>query len=98
MTEKTRKKYTEEFKRESVGLVTSQGLNISEAARNLGINSGVLGRWVRQRGGERGALFGSGRKSPEQEEIQRLKKENKRLHLEREILKKAAAFFARESS
>lgn len=98
MTGTTRKKYTGEFRREAVGLVTDQGLKVSEAARNLGIDPGMLGRWVRQLQGEEGSLSGQSRKSPEQEEIHRLKKENKRLQLEREILKKAAAFFAKESS
>lgn len=98
MTGKIRKKYTEEFRREAVGLVTGQGLKVSEAARNLGIDPGMLGRWVRQLQGEGVALTGRVRMSPEQEEIHRLKKENKRLQQEREILKKAAAFFARESS
>lgn len=99
MKGKQRKQYPAEYKREAVRLVTEQGYKISEAARNLGIHGGMLGRWVR-RGKEsgNGVVSGKGPLSPEQVEIQRLRSENKRLLMEREILKKAAAFFAKESS
>jgi len=99
MSEKKRKQYTEEYKREAVGLVRGQGYKITEAARNLGIDIGMLGRWVRQYNqGEQGALNNLERMSPQQEEIDRLRKENKRLRMEREILKKAAAFFVKEAN
>lgn len=99
MTRKQRKQYTAEFKREAVRLVIEQKYKISEAARNLGIHGGMLGRWVRraQQSGN-GVIFGKGPLSAEQEELHRLRAENKRLLMEREILKKAAAFFAKESS
>jgi transposase len=78
-------------------LVTDQGYSISEAARNLGIHANVLGRWKRE-------LTQAIQSSPAgtdlkalQEENRRLRKENKRFEMEREILKKAAAFFAKES-
>ena len=98
MAEK-RKSYTAEFKREAVRLVTEQQYGVAEAARNLGINVNMLRRWKREvADSENGAFPGKGRLSPEQEELHRLRTENKRLRMEREILKKAAAFFANEST
>ena len=95
---KTRKKYTREFKEEAVKLITEQGYQITEAARNLGINENMLGRWKREieGGGEVTQGFQGG--ATLQAELNRLRKENKRLKMEREILKKAAAFFAKETS
>ena len=98
MAEK-RKTYTPEFKREAVRLVTEHHYGMAEAARNLGINTNMLRRWKRELAeNENGAFPGKGRFSPEQEELHRLRAENKRLGMEREILKKATAFFAKESS
>ena len=92
-----RKQYTQEFKDSAVKLVTEQGYQLSEASRNLGVNLSVLRRWKR-------ATETGGRSSVTaltnedlQAELARLKKENHRLKLEREILKKAAVFFAKES-
>ena len=95
---KKRRKYTQEFKEEAVKLVTEQGYQIAEAARNLGVNENVLGRWKRdmERGGEESPGLKGG--AVVQVELNRLRKENKRLKIEREILKKAAAFFAKETS
>ncbi len=96
---KRRKKYTSEFKQDAVRLVTEQGYNQSEAARNLGIDRGMLGRWVKEfQTDESEAFRGNGKRTEEQEELRRLREENRRLKMEREILKKAAAFFAKESS
>ncbi|MFO8163787.1 MAG: IS3 family transposase, partial [Desulfatiglandales bacterium] len=81
-----RKKYTKEFKEEAVKLVTEQGYQIAEAARNLGINAGTLGRWKREIEDDVGGV--SSQKTM-QSEVSRLHKENKRLKQEREILKKA---------
>ena len=95
----TRKKYTTEFKRDAVRLVTEQGYNHSEAARNLGIDRGMIGRWVKEyKADESEAFRGNGKLTAEQEELRRLREENRRLKLEREVLKKAVAFFAKESS
>jgi transposase len=95
---KKRSKYTQEFKEEAVKLVTEQGYQIAEAARNLGVNENMLGRWKRQ-------IEGVGEEAPGLKggtamltELNHLRKENKRLKMEREILKKAAAFFAKEMS
>jgi transposase len=98
MAEK-RQTYTAEFKREAVRLVTVHGYGVAEAARNLGLNATMLGRWKREQEAREDRAFpGKGRLSPDQEELHRLREENKRLRMEREILKKAAAFFANELS
>jgi transposase len=95
----TRKKYTTEFKQDAVRLVLEQGYNQSEAARNLGIDRGMLSRWVKEAQEDEGEAFrGNGKRTVEHEELRRLRDENRRLRMEREILKKATAFFARESS
>ncbi len=97
MTQK-RKHYSKQFKIDAVKLVTEQGYNVSEAARNLGIHHSSLRRWKRQLETDGNQTFpGKGHMIPEKEELYRLRKENKRLRMEREILKKAAAFFANES-
>ena len=94
-----RKQYTKEFKLDAVRLVTEQGYTRAEAARNLGLNANMLGRWVQEsRADEHEAFRGNGKLTEEQQELRRLREENRRLKLEREILKKAAAFFAKESS
>jgi len=93
-----RKKYSQEFKQDAVKLITEQGYRASEASRNLGINISVLRRWIKELEKDKSNSFrGNGRMTPDQEEIRRLREENKRLLMEREILKKAAAFFAKES-
>ena len=84
----TRKKYTREFKQDAVRLVVEQGYNHSEAARNLGIDRGMLGRWVKEfQEDEREAFRGNGKLTTEHEELKRLLEENRRLKLERDILK-----------
>jgi len=94
-----RRQYTDEFKRDAVRLVTDQGYGVTEAARNLGINAHMLGRWKRQAERQRnGSVAGKGHEPAEHEEVLELRKEVKRLRREREILKKAALFFANESS
>ena len=97
MTEK-RKNYTAEFKREAVRLVTEQGYSMSQAARNLDINLNMLRRWKRQIEEQGHSAFpGKGNLPPDQEELHRLREENKRLRMERDILKKTVTFFANES-
>ena len=89
-----RRKYTTEFKEEAVRLVTEKGYSIAEASVNLGINPNLLGKWKKALSGK--AL--QGRSSEDlRSENKRLRRENARLVMEREILKKAAAFFAKES-
>ena len=96
MTKRTRRKYSKEFKEEAVKLVTEQGYGVSETARNLGINANMLGRWKKEFNAEAEGEGGSGSAAAMQAELKRLRKENKRLKQEQEILKKAAAFFAKE--
>ena len=93
-----RKKYSKEFKLDAVSLVLEQEYTKSEAARSLGINPNMLGRWIKQYESEDDQSFrGNGKLSPEQEQIRELKNQVKRLELEKEILKKATVFFAAET-
>jgi len=97
MTEGSRRQYTAEFKREAVALVTEQRYKIAEAARSLGIRPNLLGRWRQEYLSDTEHAFpGTGHQN-EADELTRLREENRRLKMEREILKKAAAFFAKES-
>jgi len=94
-----RRTYTSEFKVEAVKLVTEKGYSVAEACRSLGVGETLLRSWMaalQEKGAE--AFPGHGRLSPQEEEIRRLRAENQRLLAEREILKKAAAFFAREAT
>lgn len=95
---KEKKKYTKEFKLDAISLVKDHGYTRIEAAKSLGIDRQLISRWLKEEemaGGE--SFRGRGKLSPEQLEIRRLKEENKRLKMEKEILKKAAAFFAQET-
>ena len=84
----TRKKYTREFKQDAVRLVTEQGYNQSEAARNLGINRVMLGRWVKELEEDESEAFrGNGKQTSEQALLRQLREENRRLKMERDILK-----------
>jgi transposase len=92
-----RKKYSKEFKLDAVSLVTDQGYSRAAAARSLGLNSNMLGRWVSEHRTDGGQSFrGNGKLTPEQEEIRKLKSQVKNLQMEKEILKKATVFFAKE--
>jgi transposase-like protein len=85
----TRKKYSKEFKLDAISLVTDQDYTRAEAARNLGINANMLGRWVQEGQSVDGqACRGNGKLTPDQEENRQLKAEIKRLKMEKEILKK----------
>jgi transposase len=93
-----RKRYSKEFKLDAVSLVLDQGYSRAEAARNLGLNGNMLGRWVSEQQADAGQAFrGNGKLTPEQEEIRKLKSQVKNLRMEREILKKATVFFAKET-
>ena len=94
-----RRTYTTEFKTEAVKLVTEQGYSVAEAARSLGLHENLIRSWKQafQDQGKQ-AFPGQGKLSPFEEENRRLRVENKRLLAERDILKKAAAFFARETT
>ena len=94
-----RKQYSKEFKLDAISLILDQGYTIAEAARSLEIRANMLGRWIKeQQTDDDGQSFrGNGKLKPEQEEIRRLKVENKQLKLKRQILKEAAVFFAKET-
>jgi transposase len=92
-----RKHYSKQFKIDAVKLVTEQGYKVSEAARNLGIHHSSLRNWKKQLETDGNQSFpGKGHMTSDKEELYRLRKEVKKLRMEREILKKAAAFFANE--
>ena len=91
--------FTREFKVEAVKLVKERGVSVSQASRDLGIHLNVLRQWIRDVDADPEQAFpGQGKVKPEQAEIERLKKEVAKLKMERDILKKAAAYFAREST
>ena len=93
-----RKKYSKEFKLDAVSLVKEQNYKHSEAAKSLGINVNMLGRWIRESDSDDGLAFrGNGKLTPDQEEIRNLKAQVKRLEMEKDILKKATVFFAAET-
>lgn len=94
----TRKKYSKEFKLDAISLVLEQGYTRAEAARSLEINANTLARWIKEHESADGQAFrGNGKLSPEQAEIRRLKEANRRLKMEKDILKKATVFFAKET-
>lgn len=93
-----RRTFSKEFKRDAVSLVIDQGYTCVEAAKSLDIHEKMLSRWIKeQKEYSDGAFRGRGRLRPEQEELRQLREENKRLKMEKEILKKAAVFFAKET-
>jgi transposase len=93
-----RKKYSKEFKLDAISLVTDQGYTRIEAASSLAIQPNMLGRWIKEQQADDGQAFrGNGKLTPEQAEIRQLKEENRRLKMEKDILKKATVFFAKET-
>lgn len=89
-----RRTFTREFKESAARLVTEQGYSQSQAAESLGVDRASIALWVRQSGPPPAAPAGA--EADLLKEVERLRAENKRLLMEREILKKATAFFARE--
>ena len=92
-----RRKFSAEYKAETVRLIQRSGKSIGQMALELGISETALRRWVEQAEVEAGRGSEGALKRIEREELVELRGENRRLRLEREILKKATAFFARES-
>jgi transposase len=91
----TKPPYPPEFRREAVQLAQSTERSIAQVARDLGVADQTLRNWIKQADVDAGRR--EGLTSEEREELRRLRRENRTLLQEREILKKAAAFFARES-
>ena len=92
-----RRTFSREFKLEAVNLVRGRGVSFAQAARDLDVNVNMLRRWAKEFGSDPKQAFpGFGHMKPEQLEIDRLRKEVAKLKAERDILKKAAAYFARE--
>jgi len=92
---RTRRKFSDEFKRDAVEIVRSSDKPIAEVARELGIYDSTLGNWIKQdeiNHGEREGLT-----SDERARLSELERENARLRMERELLKRAVAFWVRES-
>jgi transposase len=93
-----RRKFTKEFKVEAVRLLTENRGSVAHVARDLGIRDTMLGRWKQELALHPECAFsGNGQGSPEQEELRRLRRDNERLRMERDILKKAAAIFSKDS-
>jgi transposase len=93
-----RRTFSREYKLEAVRLVRDRGVAVAQAARDLDVRENILRRWIKELGADAGHAFpGHGQMKPEQLEIDRLRKEVIRLKAERDILKKAAAYFARDA-
>jgi len=95
-TEKKRKTYDRQFKMDAVNLVVNGGRTVEEAARELGVSANSLHRWkqaLTSKGSE--AFPGKGRLSPQEEELRRLRRELEQAKEDRDILKKALAFFSK---
>jgi transposase-like protein len=90
-----RRKFSDEFKRDAVEIVHSSDKSIAQVARELGIYDSTLGNWVKQDEINRGVRDGV--TTAEREEVTELRRENARLRIERELLKRAVAFWVRES-
>lgn len=93
----TRRIFSAEFKREAAQLVVVRGVSVAQASRDLDVHATVLRRWVREFGSSgRDAFPGKGHLRPDDEELRSLRREVAKLKAERDILKKAAAYFARD--
>ena len=94
-----RRRFSREFKIEAVKLVRERGVSVAQAGRDLGIHENVLRKWVKEFGCDPVQAFpGQGQMKPEQAEIERLRREVAKLKAERDILKKAAAYFAKDQT
>jgi transposase len=92
---KARRKFDKEFKIEAVNMVKNDGLSQAAAARRLGINDNLIGRWFRELANDPAQAFpGKGTLQPRDEEMRQLQKQIRELQMENEFLKKSAAYFA----
>jgi transposase len=92
---RSRRSFSEEFKRDAVAMVIDEGRRVIDVARSLGVGEGTLGNWVRQARVDRGER--SGLTTSEKAELAELRRENARLRMERDLLKRATAFWVKES-
>lgn len=91
--------FSREFKLEAVKLVKERGVSMAQASRDLDLHANVLRKWIRDVEADPVQAFpGQGQMKADQSEIAKLKKEVAKLKMERDILKKAAAYFAKEST
>jgi transposase-like protein len=93
---RTRRQFTQEFKRDAVELVRTSGRPIAQIANELGIYDSTLGNWVRQDRIDRGER--EGLSSDERERLREVERENTRLRMERDLLKRTVAFWVKETS
>ncbi len=94
-----RRQFTREFKLEAVRLIKERGVSVAQASQDLGVHQSQLRDWMKKFADDPQYAFpGQGKMKPEQLEIARLKREVIKLKAERDILKKAAAYFAKEST
>lgn len=93
-----RRSFTDEFKAGAVRLVLTEGKTVGQVARDLDLTPSALGDWVERARAARGQGRPGTLTPEERQELTRLRKENRELRMERDILKKAAAFFAKESA
>lgn len=94
-----RRTFSQEFKHEAVKLIRERGVSAAQASRDLGIHANLLRKWVKDFEADPANAFpGHGRMKPEQLEIDRLRREVTKLKAERDILKKAAAYFAKDQA
>lgn len=91
----SRRKYSKEYKQEAVQLVQQSNISVSEVARNLGINNNMLRRWIKEFSEPTKAAF-TGQGTPRDEEVARLKRELAQVKKERDFLREAAAYFAKQ--
>ena len=95
---RTRRVFTEEFRAGAVRLVLDEGKSVSAVARDLDLTASALRTWVMRAKADRTKGKSGGLTTAERDELARLRKENRQLRLERDLLKKAAAFFAKENT
>ena len=97
-SKRTRRKFTPEFKTEAVGLVLNEGKTVAQVAKDLDLTDSALRLWVERAKADAGRGKAGVLTTEERQELGQLRKENRELKMERELLKKWAAFFAKETA
>ena len=96
--QRTRRNFSDDFKAGAVGLVINEGKNIAQVAKDLDLTPSSLGKWVEQARADAGKSKRGTLTTDEKDELAKLRKEVRELRLEREMLKKATVFFAKENA